>query len=113
MSEYDEVLGLKAIRKYRELWESDLIVGFILDAKDEYLIFLSPEDGWHDTTNGAVSEVIRELGGRLHLDDVDTPEDLLEVVNSEIMQQRPPLCKFRPICPFSGDASRREDHHGR
>ena len=81
MSEYDEVLGLKAIRNYRELWESDLIVGFILDAKDEYLIFLSPEDGWHDTTQGAVTEDIRELGGRLHLDDVDTPEDLLEVVN--------------------------------
>ena len=81
MAENDEVLGLEAIKEYQDLWQSGLIVGFIIDAKEEFLISLSPEDGWHDNTNGAVPEVLRALGGRFSLDDVETPEDLLAVIS--------------------------------
>ena len=81
MSENDEVPGLEAIRVYRGLWESGLIVGFIVDAKVEYLTILDPQVGWDDVTSGAVPEVIRALGGRIYLEDVETLEDLLEVVN--------------------------------
>ncbi|MBT3820104.1 MAG: hypothetical protein HOC91_00155 [Nitrospinaceae bacterium] len=80
MSEKDEVPGLEAIRKHRELWELGLIVPFVTDAKEDHEI-VDDENGCTDISFGAISSVIRELGGRKYLDDVETPAELLEVID--------------------------------
>jgi hypothetical protein len=81
LSENNEVPGLEAIRMFQDLWETCDIVSFIVDAKEEYLFLHDPQYGWDDITNGAISYVLRELGGRFYIDDVDTLEDFLEVIN--------------------------------
>ena len=50
------------MRKYAQTWEYGEAIPFIVDAKEEYLTFYSPIFGWCDSTGGAISAVVDELG---------------------------------------------------